>query len=164
MLQCRQFRSESPKDKEASLATLIGIATHKVSKGLMETRQSAIVGESGIVGDKPRSSRKRKITVLSLESWNDARYAVGSQPRWTVRRANLLVAGIRFGPEHVGKLLKIGDVVLRIELECEPCSRMDDQVPGLTAALTPEWRGGVTCSVVCGGEIHVLDEVVLLDP
>ena len=36
---------------------------------------------------------------------------------------------------------------------------MDEIRPGLTAALTPDWRGGVLGRVVQDGEIAVGDEV-----
>jgi hypothetical protein len=36
---------------------------------------------------------------------------------------------------------------------------MDEQQPGLTAALTPEWRGGISCDVVKPGDIKIGDQV-----
>jgi MOSC domain-containing protein YiiM len=36
---------------------------------------------------------------------------------------------------------------------------MERAFPGLRKALSPEWRGGVTCKVVAGGEVRAGDEV-----
>ena len=55
----------------------------------------------------------------------------------------------------------IGDLVLEITGETDPCSRMDEARQGLRLALTPEWRGGVCCRVVTGGDIAVGDAVRL---
>ena len=46
-------------------------------------------------------------------------------------------------------------------LETDPCSRMDEQHAGLRDALTPDWRGGVCCRVIAGGNVAVGDEVRL---
>lgn len=56
-----------------------------------------------------------------------------------------------------GKL--IGLVMLEIANQTVPCSRIDEACPGLRKALHPEWRGGVTCKVLKGGEIHIGDPV-----
>jgi MOSC domain-containing protein YiiM len=39
---------------------------------------------------------------------------------------------------------------------------MDKQHEGLRKALTPEWRGGVACRVLRGGDVAVGDDVALL--
>ena len=74
-------------------------------------------------------------------------------------RANLLVEGLRL-PREPGRVIAIG-ASLRIEttVETEPCERMDALRPGLRAALTPDWRGGVCGRVLTDGEIAVGDEV-----
>jgi MOSC domain-containing protein YiiM len=52
-------------------------------------------------------------------------------------------------------------VRLRITGEVDPCSRMDEQYPGLTKALQPEWRGGISCTVLQGGPVALGDTVTL---
>ena len=61
------------------------------------------------------------------------------------------------------RILVIGDVMLEVTQETQPCSRMEKAQPGLRAALAPEWRGGVCCTVVSGGYVRVSDAVTLLD-
>ena len=59
----------------------------------------------------------------------------------------------------VGARLRIGELVLEVTEECDPCLVMDRAVPGLRAALTPDWAGGVCCRVLSGGTIAVGDDV-----
>lgn len=60
------------------------------------------------------------------------------------------------------KILQIGNVRLAITGETDPCQWMDVQHLGLRKALTPAWRGGVTCFVLTDDQIQVGDEVELL--
>jgi MOSC domain-containing protein YiiM len=58
-------------------------------------------------------------------------------------------------------LLRIGEIILEITGECDPCSRMEEISPGLRAALTPGWRGGRLARVIHGGHIAVGDAISL---
>ena len=75
------------------------------------------------------------------------------------RRANLLLDGVVFSAQDVGKSVRIGEVILKITQETKPCSLMDELHQGLRNALTPDWRGGVCCKVVEAGSIQVGDHV-----
>ena len=77
---------------------------------------------------------------------------------WTTRRANLFVEGIAL-PRRAGDVMAIGDVRLEITVEVEPCERMEESAPGLQAAMRPDWRGGVGCRVLQGGEIAIGDAI-----
>ena len=79
---------------------------------------------------------------------------------WTARRANLLVRGVEL-PKAAGAVIAIGDVRLQVMLETDPCSRMEEQCPGLREALTPDWRGGVCCRVLTGGTVSAGDVVTI---
>ena len=114
---------------------------------------------NGILGDFRGTQRGRQITLLSESAWHKACAEVGSELPWTTRRANLLVDNIEFDASYVGKTVRIGDVELRVTEETDPCSRMDAQHQGLTAALTPEWRGGICCDVIKAGNIKIGDQV-----
>lgn len=140
---------------------LIGIAKAAQLRMPLEEMQSASVSvDAGIAGDMRGRKRDRQITVLFRESWDEACRELGVTLPWTMRRANLLVEGVP-PPTTTGGKIRIGDVVLDIWLETDPCQLMERAHAGLRAALTPAWRGGVCCNVVSGGEIHVGDAVFL---
>lgn len=122
----------------------------------------------GVHGDirgaiRPGKSGRRQISLIEAESWDAALRELGpgeaaSLP-WHVRRANLLVEGLRL-PREPGAVIAIG-ATLRIQItcECDPCRRMDEIAPGLKSALMPDWRGGVLGRVLTDGEIAVGDDV-----
>lgn len=113
--------------------------------------------ERGIVGDARGRKRGRQVTIVFRESWDDACRDLGVDVPWTARRANLLIEGVPV-PRPPARM-RIGDVVLEVTQETDPCALMDRQHQGLRAALKPEWRGGVCCSVIVGGNIRVGDDV-----
>lgn len=120
--------------------------------------------DAGVQGDcrgviAPGKSGRRQISLIEADSWSAAMADLQAAIPWQERRANLLVEGLRL-PREAGRVIAIGKS-LRIETtcECDPCSRMDELVPGLRAALTPDWRGGVLGRVISDGDIAVGDEV-----
>jgi MOSC domain-containing protein YiiM len=136
------------------MITLAGIAYKQSPRGrLQELASAALTPEHGLAGDCRGRPGKRQITILSYESWRDACNELGVEVAWTARRANLLLQGVRFGADDVGRILLIGTARLLITRETDPCARMDAAQPGLQAALRPAWRGGVCCRVVQGGQI-----------
>lgn len=139
-----------------------GIFVWPVSKGdpRVLTEVEAVAGV-GLAGDRKRS-KKRQMTVLAAEDWAAASREVGNtaEPMW--RRANLVVTGIASLGATIGSRLQIGEVVLEVLGETDPCHRMDDVWPGLRAALEPACRGGVHGAIVRGGKIRVGDEVQIL--
>lgn len=109
--------------------------------------------EFGVEGDCRGKPGKRQITILFLEDWAAACLALGAERSWTLRRANLLVEGMN-NPRAKGGTLAIGAARLLITGECDPCQRMDESWPGLQAALTPDWRGGLLAQVLEPGDIE----------
>ncbi|MFH1806280.1 MAG: MOSC domain-containing protein [Pseudomonadota bacterium] len=142
--------------------TLAGIARKAAPKAIVEPlEQISVSVERGLEGDFRGKHRKRKVTVMRLEDGHAACREINRPDLpWTTRRANLLVTGMTL-PHHAGDYIHIGDVILQITGETEPCQRMEQAAAGLEAALRPDWRGGVTCLVVRGGEIALDDPVSL---
>jgi len=127
----------------------------------METFAEAEVRVGTGVGTDSRGSPgRRQVTVLSHEAWTATCNELNAELPWTLRRANLLVEGLKL-KETVGGVLRLGDVTLEITGETDPCFRMDEQHEGLTVALTPDWRGGVICRVVSAGHIRVGDTITM---
>ena len=149
---------------------LRGIARHDRPRGAIETISRVRVTEGeGVHGDlrgalRPgktgqKSLGRRQITVMEAESWAAALADLKIDLPWHVRRANLLVSGLRL-PREPGAVIRIGETLrIRVNCECDPCSRMDEIAPGLKAALLPDWRGGVCGKVISDGDIAIGDEV-----
>jgi len=111
--------------------------------------------EAGIDGDfRGKTAQARKVTVIARESWAAACKELGRDLPWTTRRANLCVEGFEL-PRAVGARFSVGDVVLEVIEETAPCSRMERAAAGLRAALKPDWRGGVCCSVITPGDVSI---------
>jgi MOSC domain-containing protein YiiM len=137
------------------------IARRKKIRAPMETLNTVTVDEkTGLVGDIRGGALKRQVTILSAEAWNSVCEELKTELPWTTRRANILVSGIKL-PQESGYQIQIGEVLLEVTRQTDPCERMDEQYLGLTNALMPDWRGGVCCSVVRGGNIMKGDKVTL---
>jgi len=117
---------------------------------------------AGIDGDFRGKPGKRQVTVMSIEQWKLACDEVATTLPWTVRRANLLVDGVSFDATMVGQQIKIGQCILYVTGETDPCPKMDAQHQGLTQALVPDWRGGVCCRVIADGRIKVGDKMMII--
>jgi MOSC domain-containing protein YiiM len=140
---------------------LIGIArAAELRAPLEEIDRASISVDAGIDGDARGRKPDRQVTVLFREGWDDACRELGVRLPWVARRANLFVDGVA-PPQRAGGRLHIGDVVLEVTMETDPCFLMEKAQAGLKAALTPAWRGGVCCKVVSGGTLRVGDAVLL---
>jgi MOSC domain-containing protein YiiM len=117
-----------------------------------EVSIAEISEEHGVASDSRGKIRGRQVTLLAAEDWDAACAALGTELPWTCRRANLLVEGITL-KESTGSTILLGDVMLMVTGETDPCSRMDETEQGLRTALAPDWRGGVCCRVIRGGTI-----------
>ncbi|WP_240339201.1 MOSC domain-containing protein [Novosphingobium sp. BW1] len=149
--------------------TLQGIARRTRSRALMETVPRAEVTiAAGIQGDSRGVARegtipRRQVALIEAESWQAAMVDLGLMPGmelpWYARRANLCVSGLRL-PREAGGVLAVGPTCqIETTMECDPCTRMDEIAPGLMAALTSDWRGGVLGRVIRDGPVSVGDEV-----
>ena len=141
---------------------LAGIARRARPKAPMEElADTLLTPERGVDGDFRGRPGRRQVVLLSAEDWASAQAELGGEPSpWTVRRANLLVAGLAL-PREPGARLRIGTALVELTGECDPCERMDQQRPGLRAALEPEWRGGRTARVIAPGSVRRGDPVSL---
>lgn len=134
---------------------------HKRERGrpVVELEEADVGCQTGVAGDISGAPGTRQVTVVSADAWQDVCAELGQPISWTVRRANLLVEGVVFGPTDIGRVLVIGAAQFEITQETVPCKLMDDQIPGLRAALAKAWRGGVCCRVLRDGIIAVGDIV-----
>ena len=132
----------------------------RMHRGPMDPADRArVVAGKGIVGNANQGG-KRQVTIVSSKHWTDVTAPLGDTPDPRLRRANLLVSDIDFSNAR-GKILKIGNVRVRIYGETRPCEQMEAAVPGLKDAMSVPWGGGAHGEVLDDGEIAVGDPVRL---
>lgn len=151
-------------DDGTHTARLIAIARRARSRAPMEEIAAGRISpEKGLDGDyKGARYRNRQITILAREDWEAAAIDAGvPDAPWTVRRANLLVEGLRL-PRAKGAILRIGDVTLEVTGQTYPCRRMEEALPGLLKSLARDWRGGLTTRVLSAGDIRIGDSIEIV--
>jgi len=144
---------------------IIGLARREAPRAPMELlEQGRIRVETGLEHDfrgkspAPPKEPKRQVTILAKEAWHAACAEIGRDLAWTERRANLFVEHIDL-PRRAGDVIAFGEVRLQVMVEVDPCSRMEEAAPGLRDALRPDWRGGIGCRVIEGGNVALGDEI-----
>jgi MOSC domain-containing protein YiiM len=117
-------------------------------------RADAIAGR-GLIGNADQG-RRRQITIIDEAAWREAAAETGHPVDPSKRRANVMLRGIPLA-ESRGKLLRLGECLVRILGETRPCEQMEEAQAGLRKALSPNWRAGVFGEIVEGGAIRVGD-------
>jgi MOSC domain-containing protein YiiM len=133
--------------------TLERIWIKRMKRGPMEAVPAAdLLAGKGIAGNANRAGR-RQVTLLDVDRWADAMAELEADLDPAARRANFLLRGIDLEGSR-DRVIRIGEVQIRIEGETKPCERMDEALPGLQAALRPGWRGGAYGVVLVGGAVR----------
>lgn len=141
---------------------LEGIWIKRMKRGPMDPAGAAtLVAERGIVGNADQGG-KRQVTVIERETFDRIRRTLpDAEP--SMRRANLMVSGVRLRDSR-RHLLTVGGVRILLHGETRPCERMDEQCPGLRAALAEGWGGGAYGTVLDDGDVRVGDPVSIEPP
>jgi MOSC domain-containing protein YiiM len=123
---------------------------------------ATLIASRGIQGNANQGGW-RQVTVIEREVFDDLKDSFSDDVDPAMRRANLMISGVRL-PNTRFHRLHVGDAVILLRGETRPCQLMDDTLPGLRKALQPDWSGGAFGSVLSGGAIRVGDEVWLEEP
>ena len=123
--------------------------------------EAGLVENRGILYNADQG-RKRQVTIIEEEVWNELMEEMGASLDPSARRANLMVSGVNL-KESRGKTLKVGDCEIEIYGETKPCYQMDEALPGLESAMFPEWKGGAFGVVKNNGRIKIGDIVELIE-
>jgi MOSC domain-containing protein YiiM len=130
----------------------------RAQRGPMDpVARATLVAGRGIEGNADQGG-KRQVTIIAAEVFDALRTALDPAVEPVMRRANLLVRGVSL-VESRGRVMRVGATRIRVYGETRPCHLMDQALPGLRAALQPDWNGGVFGEILDGGGIRVGDLV-----
>ena len=134
----------------------------RVRRGPMDPVDAIVLEEGlGIRGNADLGGW-RQVTVIEAEALEALAERLGTEVPPILRRANVLVRGVALA-DCRGKRLHLGRCQIEMRGETVPCSRMDEAVPGLRAAMKEGWAGGAFGRVVVDGEVRVGDPARLED-
>jgi len=140
------------------IGRLEAIWQKRAHRGPMDAREvGELIAGQGLAGSVGRSTR-RQVTIIEREVWDRAQEQLQAAIPYSARRANLMISGIRL-EETRGRVLRIGEALVRIGGHTTPCERMDEACEGLQAMLAPHWGGGAFGQVIRGGTVRVGDRV-----
>jgi len=147
-----------PKSERPGPGRVERLWVKRARRGLMDARDSIeLVAGRGVAGSANQGGR-RQVTLLEREVWESLMRELGSDADPAARRANVLVSGIDLRASR-GRVLRLGTARVRVAGEVKPCERMEEAVPGLRAAMYPDWRGGAFAQILDGGVVTVGDAV-----
>ena len=115
-----------------------------------------VVANEGIKGDHHFGKTKSR-QVLLIDDRSLMNF--GLKPGQI--RENITISDMDIHGLAAGQRLDIGEATLEITGHCQPCSRMDELVPGLQVKINK--RRGMLCKVIKTGIINIGDSVARLD-
>jgi MOSC domain-containing protein YiiM len=139
------------------MAEIAAIWLKRFKRGPMDPVDSAqLVAGRGLAGNANQGG-KRQITIIDERAWSDASAEVGVAVDPSKRRANVMLRGLDLEQSR-GRMLRLGECLIRIYGETRPCEQMEEAQRGLRKALDPHWRAGAYGEIVEGGVIRIGDE------
>lgn len=145
------------------MASVLSVHRVAVKNGPTEKLDTAFfVANFGLEGDwRSRKNRGRQITLIEAEALEEvARILKLSAIPAGASRRQVLVRGIDLNTT-VGKTLRVGPLLIKVEALCDPCRKMESMV-GSGAHRAMENRGGVCARVLKGGILRPGDTVEIV--
>src|SRR5262245_50495997 len=96
----------------------------RAHRGPMDPVDTAMLIEGRGVEHSANFGGHRQVTLITLERWLAVMAELEADVDPSVRRADLMVSGVDL-ERSSGRLLTVGDCVIRICGEVRPCERMD---------------------------------------
>lgn len=138
---------------------LAAIWRKRFHRGPMDPASHVVLVPGKGLDGSAHQGKKRQVTIIEREEWERLMAETGGALDPSARRANLMVEGIRLADSR-SRVLRVGTARVRILGETKPCERMEEALPGLRAAMYPNWAGGAFGEVLDEGLIAVGDPVV----
>lgn len=132
---------------------------HPASGSIVPTDKLVAVEGRGLEGDRHFGKPKRQVLLLSTESLNSLRLDAG------VLREQVTVDYPGLQQLPAGTIVKVGEALLCIEGDCEPCAHMARELGEEPEAFIERARGrrGMLAAVAGSGTIKVGDSVAPLE-
>jgi MOSC domain-containing protein YiiM len=141
---------------------IVNIWIKRAHRGVMDwVQQAEAIAGRGLIGNADQG-RRRQITIIDEAAWREAAAETGHDVDPSKRRANVMLRGMSLADSR-GKLLRLGECLVRILGETRPCEQMEEAQAGLRKALSPNWRAGVFGEIVEGGTIRIGDRAELFE-
>lgn len=129
----------------AELTHLFIKARHK--EPMVPVQSVHAISGKGLEGDVAYGKNRRQVLLIEAETLDEFGLAPG------VVRENGVTRGIVLAGMPAGTRLQLGEVVLEVTMDCEPCPFMETLRPGLEKAM--DGRRGTLFRVVDGGKLYV---------
>ena len=159
MLKISDLKSNYP---HAGRVDWLGVRPARNEKVQSQTRVLAIK-DHGLKDDRSSASSggKRQVTLFQAEYLRVLHSLHPlSKVSYEKLRRNIAVSGINLN-SLIDQQISVGQAVLEITGFCHPCSKMEKEF-GVGAYNALRGHGGLTATVIQGGEIKIDDTVEVL--
>lgn len=150
------------KQAQTGTVTFISVRPERLLTPILVEKVDAIAS-IGLRGDRYKNQDgPRQVTLIQAEHLDAVASMMGKEtisPLLT--RRNVVVKGINL-LSLKGCQFKVGEAVFEYTGECQPCSRMEENL-GEGGYNAMRGHGGITARVITGGSIRVGDPVTMIN-
>src|SRR5688500_4899190 len=118
------------------MGEIVAIWIKRFKRGPMDPVNEAEAVQGRGLKTNANQGGKRQVTLIDESRWREAQDQLGIEVDPRTRRANLMLRGIDLERTN-GRLLRLGDCVVKIYGETRPCEQMEEAQAGLREALRP---------------------------